>query len=242
MVVHVVGHVEVHAADGLHDRADGLPLHDHLIVRLKADELGDLLIERLDALIAPAVVVVDGVDLLHIPWDVHHRVARDGHDRRLLVRHVVAREQHRVGVAASARVAAEHKDRVEILAFPLAAHARTHTVAVVDLIDLRPVGILLRIVLVRQLRRTDLQQIAADGDHADEQHRRQRGDEQSFGVGENALDLLPRLVAVLVEGRVHAGAQLVELFRFEIGVKVVVRFPLSLHLSFLSDNRVPPVC
>ena len=241
MVVHVVGHVEVHAADGLHDRADGLPLHDHLIVRLKADELGDLLIERLDALIAPAVVVIDGVDLLHIPWDVHHRVARDGHDRRLLVRHVVAREQHRVGVAASARVAAEHKDRVEVLAFPLAAHARAHAVAVIQ-IDVGLTGVLRVAVPVRQLRRTDLQQIAADGDHADEQHRRQRGDEQSFGVGENALDLLPRLVAVLVEGRVHAGAQLVELFRFEIGVKVVVRFPLSLHLSFLSDNHVPPGC
>ena len=239
MVVHVVGHVEVHAADGLHDRADGLPLHDHLIVRLKADELGDLLIERLDALIAPAVVVVDGVDLLHIPRDVHHRVARDGHDRRLLVRHVVAREQHRVGVAASARVAAEHKDRVEILAFPLAVHARAHAVAVIQ-IDVGLTGVLRVAVPVRQLRRTDLQQIAADGDHADEQHRRQRGDEQSFGVGENALDLLPRLVAVLVEGRVHTGAQLVELFRFE--VKVVVRFPLSLHLSFLSDNHVPPGC
>ena len=241
MVVHVVGHVEVHAADGLHDRADGLPLHDHLIVRLKADELGDLLIERLDALIAPAVVVIDGVDLLHIPWDVHHRVARDGHDRRLLVRHIVAREQHRVGVAASARVAAEHKDRVEVLAFPLAAHARTHTVAVIQ-IDVGLTGVLRVAVPVRQLRRTDLQQIAADGDHADEQHRRQRGDEQSFGVGENALDLLPRLVAVLVKGRVHTGAQLVELFRFEIEVKVVVRFPLSLHLSFLSDNHVPPGC
>ena len=239
MVVHVVGHVEVHAADGLHDRADGLPLHDHLIIRLKADELGDLLIERLDALIAPAVVVVDGVDLLHIPWDVHHRVARDGHDRRLLVRHVVAREQHRVGVAASARVAAEHKDRVEVLALALAAHARAHAVAVIQ-IDVGLTGVLRVAVPVRQLRRTDLQQIAADGDHADEQHRRQRGDEQSFGVGENALDLLPRLVAVLVEGRVHAGAQLVELFRFE--VKVVVRFPLSLHLSFLSDNHVPPGC
>ena len=239
MVVHVVGHVEVHAADGLHNRADGLPLHDHLIVRLEADELGDLLIERLDALIAPAVVVVDGVDLLHIPWDVHHRVARDGHDRRLLVRHIVAREQHRVGVAASARVAAEHKDRVEVLAFPLAAHARTHTVAVIQ-IDVGLTWVLRVAVPVRQLRRTDLQQIAADGDHADEQHRRQRGDEQSFGVGENTLDLLPRLVAVLVEGRVHAGAQLVELFRFE--VKVVVRFPLSLHLSFLSDNHVPPGC
>ena len=241
MVVHVVGHVEVHAADGLHDRADGLPLHDHLIVRLKADELGDLLIERLDALIAPAVVVVDGVDLLHIPWDVHHRVARDGHDRRLLVRHIVAREQHRVGVAASARVAAEHKDRVEVLAFPLAAHARAHAVAVIQ-IDVGLTWVLRVAVPVRQLRRTDLQQIADDGDHADEQHRRQRGDEQSFGVGENALDLLPRLVAVLVKGRVHAGAQLVELFRFEIEVKVVVRFPLSLHLSFLSDNHVPPEC
>ena len=50
------------------------------------------------------------------------------------------------------------------------------------------------------------------------------------------------IVAVLVKGRVHAGAQLVELFRFEIEVKVVVRFPLSLHLSFLSDNHVPPGC
>ena len=114
-----------------------------------------------------------------------------------------------------------------------------HTVAVIQ-IDVGLTGVLRVAVPVRQLRCTDLQQIAADGDHADEQRRCQRGEDQPFGMGKNALDLLPRLVAVLVEGRVHAGAQLVELFRFE--VKVVVRFPLSLHLSFLSDNHVPPGC
>ena len=136
VVVHVARHIVIDAAHGVHDLADGIPFQYDLIIRLKADELGNLLIERLNALVSPAVVVVDGVDLLNVPGNVDHRVARDGHDGRLLVRHVIAREQHRVGVAAAARVAAENEHGVEILALSLAARLRAHAVAIVDAVGL----------------------------------------------------------------------------------------------------------
>ena len=44
VVVHGIGHIEIHAADGVHDLAHGLPFQDHLIIRLKANQLGDFLI------------------------------------------------------------------------------------------------------------------------------------------------------------------------------------------------------
>ena len=39
-VIHVPGHIEPDAAHSVHDLAHGLPLHNHLIVRLKAHQLG----------------------------------------------------------------------------------------------------------------------------------------------------------------------------------------------------------
>ena len=239
VVVHVARHIVVNAAHGLHDRADRVPFDNDLIVRLEADELGNLLIECLDTLFSPAVVVVDGVDALDVPGDVDHCVARDGHDRRLLVGHVVAREQHRVGVAAAARVAPEDEHRVEILALSLAVRARAHAVAVVDLVDLRLVGVLLRIVLVRQLRRADLQKVASARDHAAQQRDEQHASKQPPGVGKGLADLLPCLVAVALEKAlfmVHAPSLVAD------AVSVVFVKVLIIHGYVLSARPVLPAC
>ena len=106
VVVHGIGHIEIHAADGVHDLAHGLPLQDHLIIRLKANQLGDFFIKSLDALLPAAVHVVNGVDLLHVPVDVYHGVTGNGHDVGLLVGHIVAGQQHGVRVAAAPGVPA----------------------------------------------------------------------------------------------------------------------------------------
>ena len=58
-VIHVPGHIEPDAAHSVHDLAHGLPLHNHLIVRLKAHQLGNLLVEILDAPVSAAVPVVN---------------------------------------------------------------------------------------------------------------------------------------------------------------------------------------
>ena len=39
MVIHGIGHVKIHTADGVHDLANGLPFHNDLIIRLKAHQL-----------------------------------------------------------------------------------------------------------------------------------------------------------------------------------------------------------
>ena len=106
VVVHGIGHIEIHAADGVHDLAHGLPLQNHLIIRLKANQLGDFFIKSLDALLPAAVHVVNGVDLLHVPVDVYHGVTGNGHDVGLLVGHIVAGQQHGVRVAAAPGVPA----------------------------------------------------------------------------------------------------------------------------------------
>ena len=159
VVVHVLGHVEVHAADGVHDLPHGVPFHHHLEVRLEAHQLGNLLVEVLDAPLASAVVIIDGVDPLDVPGDVHHGIPGDGHDGGLLVRHVVAGQQHGVRISAAAGIPAQDQDGPVILALPLSIAATgPEALAVVN--GLRPVGLavpihvhgILRVVPDRQLR------------------------------------------------------------------------------------------
>ena len=108
VVVHIPGHVEVHAAHGVHDLTHGVPFHHHLIIRLKAHQLRDLLIEVLDALLTRAVVIVNGVDPLDIPRDVHHGVPGNGHDRGLLIGHIIACQEHGVRIPAAAGITAQN--------------------------------------------------------------------------------------------------------------------------------------
>ena len=132
IVVHVPGHVKIHAAHGVHDLAHGFPLHDDLVIRRKAHQLGDLLVKGLDALLPAAAIVIDSVDPLDIVGNIHHRIPGDGHDGGLLVGHIVAGQQHSVRVAAAACVPAQDQYRVVILALPLPADTGLDAVAVVD--------------------------------------------------------------------------------------------------------------
>ena len=106
IIMHIVGHVKIYAADGVHQLAHGLPLDNDLVIRLKAHQLGDLLIYRLDALFSTAVGIIDGIDLFHIPGDVHHGVPGNGHDHGLLVRHIIGCQQHGVRIPAASGVPA----------------------------------------------------------------------------------------------------------------------------------------
>ena len=131
LVVHIPGHIKVHTANGVHDLAHSFPFHDNTIVRLEAHQLRDLLIQGIDALLSAAVVVVDGVDLLHIPVHVHHGVPGDGHDCGFLIGHVIGCQQHGVRVAAAAGIPAQDQHGIEVLALAFAVADRPNTVAIV---------------------------------------------------------------------------------------------------------------
>ena len=134
VVIHIPGYIEPDPAHGIHDLSHGLPLHDHLKVRLKAHQLRDLLVEVLDAPVAPAVIAIDGVDLLDVPGHVDHGIPGDGHDRGLLIGHVIAGQQHGIRVAATACVPAQNQDCIVVLALPLAVAAGTGALTPVDLL------------------------------------------------------------------------------------------------------------
>ena len=66
VVVHVARHIVIDAAHGVHDFTHGLPLHNHLIVRLEAHQLRNFFIEGLDALFSAAVIIINGIDPLEV--------------------------------------------------------------------------------------------------------------------------------------------------------------------------------
>ena len=166
LIIHVPGNVEVHAAHGVHDLAHGFPFHDHLVIRLEAHQLGDLLIQGLDPLVSAAVHVVDGVDLLHVPVDVDHGIPGNGHNSGLLVGHVIRGQEHGVRISAAAGIPAQNQDRVKVFALTLATTAGTHTVSIVQLF-------FLRLRLLRLQIRLDKQALAGHhhGQHQCQQHR-----------------------------------------------------------------------
>ena len=133
VVVHGIGIVEPDAPDRVHHLPHGLPFHDHPEVRLEAHQLGDLLIDLLHPPFPAAVHAVDGVELLHVPVHVYHGVPGQGHDRGPLMGHVVAGQEHGVGIAAAVGVAAQDQDRVIVLALagPLAPGPDARAVAVI---------------------------------------------------------------------------------------------------------------
>ena len=132
MVIHVIGHIKIHAADGIHDFSHSFPLDDHLIVRFKTHQLGDLLVECLEALVSSAIHIIYRVDFLHIPGDVHHGISGDRHNRGLLVCHVIACQQHCIRITAASGVSAQHQNGIEVLALPFSVSSGTNAVTIVD--------------------------------------------------------------------------------------------------------------
>ena len=123
LIIHVAGHVIPYAADGVHQLAHGLPFHNHAVIRHKTHQLAHFFVQRLNTVITAAIKVVYGVDLLHIPVDVHHGVAGDTHDIHFLIFHIIGCQEHGICVAAAAGVAADHQKGKKVL-FPVAGQLR----------------------------------------------------------------------------------------------------------------------
>ena len=95
VVVHVLGHVELHAIHQIHQLHKHAQLHLYIEVRLEAHQLLDPAGQGVDA----AGAGVDGVDLLDVPPLVNHGVPWDGHDAHVLLLGVVGDHHEGVGVA-----------------------------------------------------------------------------------------------------------------------------------------------
>ena len=115
VVVHVPGHVEVHAPHGLHDLPHGLPLDDDVEIRHYAGEIGHLLFQTLHAAAAGLLGVEDAVNLLDRPGHVDHRVPGDAHHVHLTVWHVVGHQDKGVRIAAAGGVPADEQEGEVVL-------------------------------------------------------------------------------------------------------------------------------
>ena len=72
IVIHVVGDIIVHAADGIYQFRHSIQFHDKVVVRDVSDEVLHLLLDPFHPL-----VVVDGIDFLDLPGHVHQGVPVD---------------------------------------------------------------------------------------------------------------------------------------------------------------------
>ena len=129
IISHMVGHVEIHPADGVHHLAHQLPVDHHIVVGHKPHQLRHLRFQRLDTVLSPAVVVVDAVDALVGAAHIDGRIPGDGHDGGLLVGHVIGHHHNRVRQAGGL-ICAEHQDGEVIRTLALSAGQRGHSVDV----------------------------------------------------------------------------------------------------------------
>ena len=173
VVVHIPGHVKPHAAHGVYNLAYGVPLHDHLVIRFKAHQLGDFLIEVFNALVPTTAIVVHSVDPLDVIGNVHHRIPGDGHHRGLLVGHVVACQQHGVGISAAAGIPAQNQHGIIILTFSLPVAAGTHTVAIIQFLNLLSLLCRLFVVQVRTNKQCLVSGHPCQGHRENHRHRHQ---------------------------------------------------------------------
>ena len=127
MIIHGIGHIKPDTADSIHDGANRFPFHHDLVVRLKAHQLGDLLINGLQALIALAVAIINGIDLLVVPADIYQSIPGDRHHRGFLIGHIIAGQQHGIGIAAATGIPAQHEDRIIFIRLTLTGDLWNHT-------------------------------------------------------------------------------------------------------------------
>ena len=179
VVIHIPRHIKVHAAHGVHDLAHGIPFHHHLVVRLKAHQLGNLLIEVLNALLSFTVIIINRVDAFDIPRNIHHGIPGDGHDRSLLVGHIIACQEHGIRIPAAAGIPAQNQDGVIIFALPLTLGPGRGAFAVIDLL-------LLRIRSVAEVR-ADKQALAGHYDHQRHCQHNDHCQQHLFLPGQTAL-------------------------------------------------------
>ena len=117
VIVHVEGDLEFHAADGVHQLADGLPLHHHIEVGADARQLGHLILQgghtvlHLGGLVLAPVVVIHRVQPLAGGAHVHHGVPGQIQALNGLGLGVIGQQQHGVSRAAD-HVPAHHQEGI----------------------------------------------------------------------------------------------------------------------------------
>ena len=113
IVVHVIGHLIIHTADGIHQLRHRVQFHHEIVVRGIADEVFNLLLDPLNAL-----SVVHRVDLGNLPRHIHHSVPVDAQHVHRAVFHVVTAHHHGVRVAAAALAVIPAHQKEGIHVFP----------------------------------------------------------------------------------------------------------------------------
>ena len=96
-------HIDVDAADGVDDFLEGLDVDDDVVVHVDAEEVLDGALRELLACLRAALgtaVGVGGVDLIPaVALDLDAGIARDGHQRGLILLWVERRDHQRVAAA-----------------------------------------------------------------------------------------------------------------------------------------------
>ena len=154
VVVHILGHVELHALHQIHQLHEHLQLHLHIEIRLEADELLDPVGQGVNAV---AGAGVDGVDLLDVPLLVDHGVPGDGHNVDVLLLGVVA--DHHEGVRVAVVLVGAHQQEGIHALLPVAGdggHVAVVPVVGIELIVRGSFGLLRLLgLLLHVLRRLD---------------------------------------------------------------------------------------
>ena len=114
VVVHILGHVELHALHQVHQLHKHLQIHLDVEVRGKAHQGFDPLEQGVDAVAGSGV---DRVDLLDVPAGVDHGVPGDAHDADVLIDRVVAGDHDGVRIAVVHVGAHEKEGKDPILPF-----------------------------------------------------------------------------------------------------------------------------
>ena len=117
VIVHIPGHVEFHAAYGVHQLPHSLPLNDDVEVRDNASEIPHLGLQSLDPAAVLLAGVIDGVDLLGRPGHIHRRIPGNAHHVHLIICHIIGYQNQGVRIPAAAGVPTNQQEGVVIL-FP----------------------------------------------------------------------------------------------------------------------------
>ena len=119
VVVHIIGHIKLHAAQCVHDLADGLPLHRHIEVWDDAGEIAHLLLQPFDA----SGGSVYRIDLFDLPGYVDHGVPWNVDAVHRAVRHVIGHQNHGIRISAAAGILPQQQEGEHVL-FPTGGHIR----------------------------------------------------------------------------------------------------------------------
>ena len=119
VVVHIIGHVKLHAAQCVHDLADGLPLHRHIEIRDDAGEISHLLLQPFDA---PGGGV-HRVDLFDLPGHVDHSIPWNVDAVHRAVGHVIGHQNHGIRISAAAGILPQQQE-CEHVFLPAGGHIR----------------------------------------------------------------------------------------------------------------------